>query len=138
MSHESDTAARWIVQTLLADATITAAVGQRVFDTEAPQGELTPYILIQEYHSRDVMGVGPQRFKADLQYIVKYVKQGQSFVEMGSIAERIDTLLHAASGVPNGGGTIVACQRMRTLKYAEPDEGLIFRNLGGIYFLQVQ
>jgi hypothetical protein len=138
LSHESGTAARWIVQTLLADSTITAAVGQKVFDTEAPQGALTPYILVEEYFSRDIMGVGIVRVKADLQYIVKYVKQSMSFVEMEPIADRVDFLLHGGSGTPTGGGSILACQRLRTLKYAEPDEGLTFRHLGGIYFVQVQ
>jgi hypothetical protein len=138
MANESGTAARWIVQTLKADATIVAAVGAKVFDTQAPQGTVAPYILVEEYRSNDIMGVGPIRFKADLQYIVKYVKQTQSFVEMEPVAERIDALLHVGSGAPSGGGTILACQRVRTLKYSEPDEGLEYRHLGGIYFLQVQ
>lgn len=140
MANESGTAARWIYQTLAPDATIQAAVGAQIYDSFIPQGAQAPYIVIREFEpaSRDIMGVGPVRVKADLELSVVFIKAGNSFVEMEPVVARIDELLHGKAGTPVGGGTILACTRRKTIKFAEPDDGVVYRHLGGLYFLQVQ
>lgn len=135
---ESMTAARWIYSTLAADATITAAVTNKIFDNEAPQGVTTPYIIFQQYvPSRSSLGLGAVRIKENVQYVVKLVQVTNSYSAMEAVADRIDELLHAKQ-TTIASGVILSCVRLNEIKYAEPDEGVVFRHLGGIYALEVQ
>ena len=135
---ETVVAERFIATKLLADGQLTAIVGQRVYAYLAPAGATFPYVVFQlQAPSQDVRGVGPVRVMSDLLYAVKVIGKDQAFSALEAAANRITSVLHAASGAVTG-GTVVACVREYPLSYLEIDSGVIYRHLGGIFRVYAQ
>jgi hypothetical protein len=57
--------------------------------------------------------------------------------DLATIANRIDAVLHAKSGI-NAAGTIWTCVRERPFQMAEVFEGREVRRLGGLYRIQAR
>lgn len=136
-------AKQWLRATLAADATLVALIGgagaPRIYDGPAPQDAVYPYVVFQPYtRGRDVSAIGEIRIWSELPYIVKAVHRAESYADpLKTIAERIDALLHRASGAVDG-GQVIACVRTSPLEYPEVKISVQHRHLGGIYRLQVQ
>jgi hypothetical protein len=112
----------------------------RVWSDVAPQGVPFPYIITQSQSAVDVIAIGPIRVMANTIYLVKGIAQGQYYSPaLVSIANRIDSLLQAqkADSV-SGGGRIVSCVRQRPFRLTEATNGVQYRQLGGIYDINVQ
>ncbi len=136
---ETVRAEAWLYGLLTADTELSALVDSRVYSGAAPQGAALPYVVISHQSGRDVLGVGTTRIMSHLIYLVKAVGQGQSYVSLEPIADCIDAALHGASGsvagVDGAGAELLACTRAMTVAYAEIDEGIQYRHLGGLYEL---
>ena len=133
-------AASWLYGILINDITLSGSIGSAIYTGTAPAGASPPYVLINHLTGRDVMGVGTTRVMTHLIYQVKVVGETQSFVALEAIADRIDVLLHGASGESAGmpgtlGAELLSCVRTGTVSYAEEAEGRPYRHLGGIYEL---
>lgn len=130
-------AEQWLTTVLTGDSTLSASVGLRVYGHIVPEGTAYPYIWITNQAATDVMGVGPARILTNTLYAVRAVVQDTTFVNLNTLADRIDTVLHAASGTV-AAGTVMACVRVRPFVMVEPVGGVQYRHLGGIYRLLVQ
>jgi len=112
----------------------------RVWSDVAPQGAPFPYIITQAQSAVDVVAIGPYRIMVDTQYLVKGIAQGQTYSAiLQQIANRIDALIHAQrADTVAGGGRIVSCVRQRPFRLTEATNGVQYRQLGGIYEINVQ
>lgn len=139
-ASESLIADEWLVAILSADATISAAVGARIYSEMAPEDAIFPCIIFSmRPTARDVMGVGPNRIMAHLVYSIQAVGQYESYSPLQAIADRIDVLLHGAKGnVASGAGSVLGCVRDGELRYPEVEDGVQYRHLGGLYRIMAQ
>lgn len=127
----------WLYGVLSADATLTAAVSSEIHSYLAPSGTTFPYCLYAFQGGKDVSAIGGIRIMFPGVYQVKAVGQGNSMVGIEAIANRIDTLLHGATGTVSG-GVILACVREQPLAYVENSNGIRYNHLGGLYRIIVQ
>lgn len=128
----------WIYNRLSTDATLTTAVGDHIYSYVAPATAATPYVVFNaQSPGLDVMGVGTARVMLNSLYQVKVVVQDASFNGATAAANRIDALLHGATGTPTG-GQVLGCVREGPLAYAEVSDGIEYRHLGGLYRIWVQ
>lgn len=134
---ETVRAEAWLYGLLTGDTALAALVDSRVYSGAAPQGATLPCVIINHQSGRDVLGVGTVRVMSRLAYLVKAVGRCQSYLALEPIADRIDAVLHGASGAVAGiegaGAELLACTRTMTVAYAEMDEGVQYRHLGGLY-----
>jgi len=112
----------------------------RVWPDVAPQGTPFPYIITQNQTTLDVVATGPIRVMANTSYLVKANIQGQYYSDAQiAMANRIDALLQATKADSvSGGGRIVSCVRQREFRLTETTNGVQYRQLGGIYEINVQ
>lgn len=138
MPSEIETIDKWIYQTLSADAALTAIVGNRIYTELAPQLVDQPMVIYhQQSPSTDLMEVGQRRVWTQGRWMVKLVGRTQSFVDLYSAFDRIETLLHRADGVV-GSGNVLAVTREQIVKYVELSDGIQWRHFGGIYNIIAQ
>jgi len=147
---EQDLASAWIAQRL---ATVTtwdalglgtpARIGEAVVIHDwTEQGSYIVYSL-QTPEVRDVSATDQQdRIMADSLWLVKAVAKGSSFVPVRKLARAIDLVLDRTSGavaLDDFAGTIMACVRVGTVRYAELDQtGTPWKHQGVLYRIQVQ
>lgn len=126
----------WLYTKLTGDTTLmTTLTG--VFADVAPFGQAFPYGIIALQDAEDVMGVNGVRILTAATYQVRIVTDATGFGGIKAAADRIDTLLHRASGSVTG-GVIISCVREAPLRYTELYQGKLYRHMGGLYRLQVQ
>lgn len=127
----------WIVGLLKADSTLMALATGGVHNSEAPRKTACPYVIVNHQAARDSMGLGTVRVVSHLTYLVKAVGEGQNYIALEPLADRIDALLHGASGEVAGldgaGAELLSCVRVAPVAYPETQEGQPFRHLGGLY-----
>jgi hypothetical protein len=121
-------------------AALTISQQARVWPDVAPQLVPFPYLITQAQSAIDVIATGPYRVMVGTQYLVKGITQGQYYSpNLIAIANRIDSLLQAkAADSVTGGGRIVSCVRQRPFRLTEASNGVQYRQLGGIYEINVQ
>lgn len=134
---ETLVAEQWLHSVLSGDTALSTAVGGRIYGYLAPAGAAFPFVVYQNQAGRDVMGTGPTRIMANLLYIIKVIGETKSFGTIEAAANRIDAVLHAASG-SNVRGTVIACVRERPFSLVESSPSGEYRHLGGIYRLFAQ
>lgn len=128
----------WLHTRLSTDAILTSQVSDRIYAYLAPARAATPFVVFNaQSPGFDVMGVGTARVMLNCLYQVKVVVQDASFAPAKDAADRIDTLLHGATGTPPG-GQVLGCVREGPLAYAEVSDGIEYRHLGGLYRIWVQ
>ncbi len=134
---ELSAADRWLSTVLSGDVALRALVSG-VYDTKAPQGTARPYVLFSLHApSADITVIGNIRIGNRPLYLVRAVCDGPSWTPVRTIADRIDELLHGASG-SNVDGIIYGCVREQPFKALETVEGKDYCWLGGYYRLWAQ
>lgn len=136
---ETLVAERWLTDILSNDATLTGLINGRVYGYVAPDDSELPLVVFKFFDGADETGVGAVRLYSALQYIVEVIGEGESFVALETIANRVDVLLHGKNNLLVDGGNIIECIRVRPTASVEVIEGGVqYRHLGGIYQLMVQ
>jgi hypothetical protein len=137
MSDESFLIDKWIYERLSTDATITTALGTRIYEGVAPQNAPYPFIIYQEQSpARDVRGVGTQRIMVEAFYLIKVITTG-SYSSVKTIVDRFDYLFHGIQ-TETSYVRINACVRERTFRLPEVRESVVYRHRGSIYRIQAQ
>ncbi len=126
---------QWVRQMLTGDAQIAAAIGTRVYDRRAPEG--TPYtlVIVQFMGATPLMVVGAARVWFDGLYLVKIVGKTNSPIALEPLADRIDTVLHGASGTVTG-ANILTCTQSGEVNY--PDQDGQHHHLGAEWRIRAQ
>lgn len=134
---EVNAAGDWIRAQLAADATLMAAVGSQVYESTAPREAVGPWITMYQQSSVDIRGVGTIRVGTNDLWMVRGCIEGTSYVPLRDIARRIDLALHGASGSV-ADGVVFGCVRESPWRRDATDNGIEYRQQGGIYRLWVQ
>ena len=129
---ELSVAEKWMVSTLGADATITAAVGTKIHAHVVPEDTTFPYIFITFQGGSDVMTNGAYRIMSNLRYVVRAVSKSTSSESARPIAERIDAVLHGKQGTVDL-GVVLSAVRDSPFFMIEVRDGMHLRHVGGIY-----
>lgn len=139
MAVEITTVERWLRATLTGDLTLAALVGDRVFSTIAPRDAAHPLIVYSFQAGLDTIGVGTARIMSRPLFTIRVVAPSGSFADLEDAARRVDELLHGALDRPvAGSGLVLSCMREQPLALALMEEGTEYRQLGGIYRIDVQ
>lgn len=136
MANETCLIDAWLYSTLAGDATLMALI-TGVFADVAPEGQAYPFLVFSLQDAGDVQTVNNVRLLVDATYQVRITTDAESFGAIKTAVERVDTLLHRASGTVTG-GVIYDCVRAEPLRYTELQQGRLYRHLGGLYRIQVQ
>lgn len=124
---------RWLYGVLSSDGALLALVGTRVYADLAPDGTQLPVVIYQMQSARDRMMVGSTRIWSDQLYLVRGIAETPAYGgDLLTIADRIDVVLHAASG-STVEGTVFECVREREFRMVETINGRQYRHLGGVY-----
>jgi hypothetical protein len=129
---EVDVAEEWIFNTLSGDATLKGLVGDRIFNTEAPQTAAFPFVIYQNMSAMDYAAVGAVRIWTNQVFMVKVVGDTVDYSTLKTIVARIDALLHRSSG-STADGTVWAVVREQILNQAENVNGHQYRHRGGLF-----
>lgn len=128
----------WLDQVLGSDTTLAGLATGGCWDTLADESAAFPYVVWQLQAGRDVGGIGPAtRIMVNGLWLVRGVDRSPSQTAVKPIAERVDALLHAASGSVTG-GLVVACVREEPYKFLEVTDGVMYWHLGGMYRIWAQ
>lgn len=134
---ESVRVEQWLYATLTSDATLAVAVGTRCYGYIAPAAAQFPLLLFAMQDGSDVMGVGTVRVMFQGIFQVKVVGATNSFATLKPLADRIDAVLHGATGSV-ADGAILACTREQPLAYVDLSGETQYRHLGGLYRIIAQ
>lgn len=142
---------KWIVTTLATDAALFAIVGNRIFESLAPQIDVDtengtapvyPIVLFQMQSVSDSLGSGASRVMTSALFFVKVVGERGGYADLQAACDRIDALLHQAAitAVTVGAETftILGSCRERPVQYAEVINGVRFNYLGGLYRIDIE
>jgi hypothetical protein len=135
VSDELSRVDEFLYARLTADAALVAAATGGIHADLAPQGTTSPWVIFQFQGGADVAGVNPStRILVNGLWVVKGVVEAETYQGVAqAIADRIDAVLHGASGSV-AGLTIESCAREAPLRYVELLEGgPQVRHLGGQY-----
>lgn len=142
ISKTTPAAERWLYAVLTGDGTLAGLVGTRVYFDSIPQDAAMPLIYVTQSSGRDLAGTGPNIYATRFAYAVRAVDEtppGGLTTALVNVADRLHTVLHAASG-SNVDGAVMACVREQPFSMTErdPSTGRPYRHLGGIYRMWVQ
>lgn len=136
---EGITVSRWIVGRLSADAMLrnmagsAAALQERIAEGTYP-GTAPWWIVFTILEPQDVKGVGMEQIMSRVQFQVKVVGKGASYLPIVPIYQRVHALLEAQQAQePAAGGLILTCERVSGVQYPERADGIEYRHLGGLY-----
>lgn len=116
---------KWLFATLTGDATLAAAIGARVYVDVAPQSNTQyPYIVMQMVSSVQVAEIGVERVMDDEVWQVALVSNAPSYVSLETIADRIKTVLHKASGTG-----VIGCVFEQLLRFSEDEAGHVYKTI---------
>ncbi len=134
---ETARAHEWLYTVLSGDATLQGLVDTRIYRRLAPEGATMPFVIFQYQGGSDLTALGPYRILSSLVCVVKAVGTVATYGTLKQIADRVDTLLQAGSGVTLD-GRVLSCVREIPIDYEELDAGVRYQHLGGQYRLLVQ
>lgn len=132
-------AEEFLQTTLEGDAQLAAAIGGavEVYWGSGPDTAGETFIVLDQVTGADLEEVGGEPIWLDEAYLVKVVKQTESWAAIGPVYARVHALLHKAAGA-TASGNVVACVRESVVKQSEIDQGKAYLALGGIYRIQTQ
>lgn len=121
---------------LTGDATLTAAVGSRVYYEVAPASATYPLIIFAKV-SRVVPRVMTGQAYSDALWLVKGVDKASSANAVDDIASRIETILDDGS-LTIAGQQVMAILHDSDVQYSEVTEGVTYHHSGARYRLRYQ
>lgn len=134
---ETNAAEQWIATSLKADGPLAALVSTRIYNT-LRDGPVPCVIFQLQAPGPDFNVLGGSRVWTPLHYLVRGIAEQESYEgDLASIANRIDAVLHKASG-SNAAGVIYSCVRVRVFQLPEVADGRQYRHLGGIYEIKAR
>lgn len=138
MSTELSKASTYIYSKITTDATLSAAVGTRVYEDAADKNTAYPCVVFSCTAPDDSVSVGGVTVKSDLDYTIRVIGQrsqtaNSSYALIDAIAERIKTVMHHTSS-----GDILSCTRIRPFNRSYEVNGVRYFERGGIYRIMVQ
>lgn len=146
MAHELQALDKFIWQKLTGDATLVALVGTygtppttapKVFADTALQSVAPPYVLFTFNSSEDITSLGKPRIRHIVRplYLIRVVTKGDDYALAGQVADRIDAVMHGATGTVATPTALVvqSTGREQLIRYQEAPGGVRHNHVGGLY-----
>lgn len=139
MADETTRVDAWLFARLTGDAPLVALT-PRIFADVVPQGETFPAVVYQLQAGTDVRtATGDGRIMINGLWLVKAIGDTDTFAGLAPIADRVDFLLEESGGGAAGAdGAVFTSMRESPFRLVEPDEGVQYRHLGGMYRIYAQ
>lgn len=130
---------RWLKTILSADATLSSAVGGRFFEGHVPEGQSFPACVFTILATQDLYVAGRQeRLWASVTALVKVVAETNTDATLQGAADRIDAVLHDASGGVSD-CEIVECVRRSGFRMKDTTvANKVYLHLGGQYEIKIR
>lgn len=127
-----------LIAKLASDATLTTLAPGGIYRDTAPQGVSTPYVIVSQVSHEDDYSIGSQAFES-IRYLVKAVDLHTSGVSAQAVADRVQTLVQAATLTITGYRSVLV-QREERVAYVEVDDASDrrYQHRGGIYLVMVE
>jgi hypothetical protein len=135
---EITTVNAWLYSVLSGDPALQGLIGNRIYEQPAPEEAEYPMIVFQAQAPADVNSLQGYRVMSGGVWLVRAVGECTSYEPLREIADRIDALLHKASGEAPGMGTVLSCVREAPFAMVETDNERQYRHLGGLYRVLAQ
>jgi len=122
---------------LTGDATLTALVGARVYEGEAPEGSPMPVVIFAQAGAGKDVNTFSALVWSELEYDVKAVTEGADKTAAETIYERIHFLINNKPGIiPGNAGAYL--RRLGLIDYPERTLARRFHHVGGRYAVFVR
>lgn len=123
------------------DTALSGLVGGRIYNQQAPQGAVRPFIIYAYQGGADLGAIGQdQRILVRPLYLVKVVSEGNSFAAGAAVMDAADELLYALRGTVTFNGKvyrILGMYRETPIRYVEmQSDGKRLNHVGGSYRIQ--
>lgn len=138
MGHEALIADAWLEDVLTGDAELAAAVPGGWHADVAPEGTDAPWGVWFLVSGVDVGTVNNKRIMDDLVYEVRVTGRNCGYGALKAAANRVDGLLHGVKNVALADGSLIGCERVEPVRFAEQDGAQVYRHLGGRYRILAQ
>ncbi len=143
MSSEVAMGLQFLYSTLSADGILATLAPGGVHRFVAPQGTVTPFVIISYQSGKDSTTLNGVRLMDDFSYLAKAVGPTSSTQAIVDASSQLDVALGGREGLRNimvTGGAILACYRTTPVMYDQPVKGTsdIWSHLGGLYRLEIQ
>jgi hypothetical protein len=129
MAVETFAVRKWIYELLSQDASLNGLIGDKIYHNVAEPSAQPPYVIYSVLSSDDVTGIGSFRIMNEATVLVKAVGEGASTLPLKDVVNRIDEILHGASGAADG-HYILGCEREKVVEYSEYDQGRLWHYVG--------
>ena len=126
----------YLYNKLSGDSTLLGYATGGIWPEMAPPGTATPFVVIGHQSDTDTLTATAIRIMARMYFQVKAVGPVTQSTAIRNAANRIDALLARTSGTSTN-GIILACWRDGALNIPELVDGAVWRNLGGMYRLEI-
>jgi len=137
VAAESVSVDQWIYALLSGDTPLTALISTRIYSEIAPETAIYPLVIYRATTMHDWLELGGVRGVVQPTYDVFAVDQTESYLVVKPIADRLDALLHRATGTADG-VIIYQCLRQREHRTKGYTNGRGYCQLGGTYALQAR
>ncbi len=116
---------RWITTKLTGDATITAALGTRIYSDVASQSNTQyPYAVIENVSHVMDANLSADRIMDDELWQVRVVTQSAAYDSLETVVDRIRTVLHQASGTG-----VIGCVFEGARRLTETEAGCMYKSI---------
>ena len=133
---DPNVADRFIFTSLAADSALTAIVGGKIYNeiaTPTTPPVAPPYVLYQMQSAVGLRTIGVHIVWSNMLFLVRGVVEANSYTGASkTMADRIETVLHAASG-SNIDGVLFACVWENPFRLPEIADGRILRHQGAMF-----
>jgi hypothetical protein len=133
MAEEVSEAFKLSYGLLAADATLSALVGARIYQAQAPQGLTDLYILGDAVPGADVWGVGGVRLLSDFLIRWRVVRKGQVSADQRSADARMDAVLTAVRARISGNYIFSIVRERPYSADTRDDANNTYAERGGLY-----
>lgn len=140
-TNEAYIGLEFLVTRLKNDATLTSLAPGGVWDSMAPQGTTTPFIVVAFQAGTDTTTMNGIRLISLPLYQIKAVGPGNTATAVAAAAAQADAALGGKDGLKNittSDGFIAACYREQPLIYNELVNGAPWTNIGGLERLEIE
>jgi hypothetical protein len=130
-ANELAPAKQFLYEKLTGNATITAAIGSRVYDRQAPQGAEYPLIVFDYQSDYTAEGHNATRVLVHLRFLVRAIGEGLDDTDAAALADAIDAALHQVDDTVDG--YYQFWHRLGVHDWTHSVAGMPYHELGGLY-----
>lgn len=133
MAQEVQALNIWLRATLLADATLTGLIGQRVFaGGPAPQSTAFPYLRLENLSAQDINAIPARRSHSEHIVYLAAVTLQLNTAQQAQVMDRVDAVLQAAS-TTSGSYRFDVLREEQVGPLQSTFEGVVYSEMGARY-----